>query len=102
MRTCAQPPGRTAITKGIYIQKKIENDLPDVKADLDKINWVLNNFLTNAIKYAPSKNNITIDSRKMNSLVSICVTDRGQGKFATKVMYCENSLILKKIHFLVR
>ena len=53
-------------------------------------------------KILASKNNITIDCRKMNSLISVCVTDRGQGKFAKKVMYCENSLILKKIHFLVR
>lgn len=69
----------TAKEKEINIKKELGKDLPDIKADPDKISWVLNNFLTNAIKYAPLKSDITIVCRKIDSEISFAVTDRGQG-----------------------
>jgi two-component system, NtrC family, sensor histidine kinase KinB len=69
----------TAREKELYIEKKVEDELPNIKADADKINWVLNNFLTNAIKYAPFESYITIEVRKKDSQISFAVTDKGQG-----------------------
>jgi signal transduction histidine kinase len=65
--------------KEIRFERQIEKDLPNIKADPDKITWVLNNFLTNAIKYAPTKSDITIECRKADGQLSFSVTDRGQG-----------------------
>jgi two-component system, NtrC family, sensor histidine kinase KinB len=65
--------------KEINIEQKLEKDLPNIKADADKISWVLNNFLTNAIKYAPTKSHIMIECRRMDGLISFSVSDRGQG-----------------------
>lgn len=69
----------TAKEKGIRIEKKMEDKLPEIKADPDKISWVLNNFLTNAIKYSPSESAISIDVKKINSHISFAVTDKGTG-----------------------
>jgi NtrC-family two-component system sensor histidine kinase KinB len=69
----------TAKEKELLIEKKLESDLPDIKADPDKINWVLNNFLTNAIRYAPFESTITIEVKKIDSQISFAVTDKGQG-----------------------
>ena len=65
--------------KGLHIEKEIEPGLPNIKADPDKISWVLNNFFTNAIKYSPSGSNILIEVRKTGNQISFAVTDKGQG-----------------------
>ena len=65
--------------KEIIIEKSVDRNLPNIKADPDKITWVLNNFLTNAIKYAPAKSDVTIYCRRAGDNISFSVTDRGQG-----------------------
>ncbi len=65
--------------RNLRIEKQVEPNLPSIKVDPDKINWVLNNFLTNAIKYAPLESAIIINVRKSNSQISFSVTDTGQG-----------------------
>jgi NtrC-family two-component system sensor histidine kinase KinB len=69
----------TAKEKELDIKKQIGADLPDIKADPDKISWVLNNFLTNAIKYAPSETAIIIEVQKTGNQISFSVSDKGQG-----------------------
>jgi signal transduction histidine kinase len=63
----------------IIINQKLGKSLPDINADPDKISWVLNNFLTNAIKYSPEKSVISILVEKVNSSISFSVADKGQG-----------------------
>ncbi|MCW3115933.1 MAG: histidine kinase, partial [Chitinophagaceae bacterium] len=55
------------------------NDLPDIKNDADKISWVLNNFLTNAIKYSPPETVVMIGIEQKGAAISFSVTDKGQG-----------------------
>lgn len=69
----------TAKEKEINIEIEFEQNLTNIKADADKISWVLNNFLTNAIRYAPTKSEIVIQCKKTDSQLSFSVTDRGQG-----------------------
>jgi signal transduction histidine kinase len=69
----------TAREKELDIKKQIESDLPNIKADPDKISWVLNNFLTNAIKYSPLESAIIIEVKKTGNQISFSVTDKGQG-----------------------
>ena len=69
----------TAKEKGITIEKKMEETLPKIEADPDKISWVLNNFLTNAIKFSPSNSDISIRVKKTDKHISFAVTDQGPG-----------------------
>lgn len=63
----------------IMLDKKLQPGLPKINADSDKTAWVLNNFLTNAIKYSPAEGTITINVETKNNVVSFAVTDQGQG-----------------------
>jgi two-component system, NtrC family, sensor histidine kinase KinB len=65
--------------KRIDIEKNLENSLPGIKADPDKTGWVLNNFLTNAIKFSPSDSTIIVDVKRTGSHISFSVTDNGLG-----------------------
>jgi len=69
----------TAKEQGLHIETQIKNDLPNIKADPDRISWVLNNFLTNAIKYAPAESAITVEVHKSGDQISFSVSDKGQG-----------------------
>lgn len=65
--------------KQIQIEQRIKKDLPNMQTDADKITWVLNNFLTNAIKYSPPQSAVSITVEKTNKEISFAVTDKGSG-----------------------
>lgn len=69
----------TAKEKHVNIQTQIEQDLPSIKADSDKTVWVLNNFLSNAIKFSPVDATITISVKRQEDLIAFSVTDNGPG-----------------------
>lgn len=50
-----------------------------VKADRDKIGQVLNNFLSNAIKYSPKGGNIEVSCKELKGMAQISVKDEGVG-----------------------
>jgi signal transduction histidine kinase len=79
VETSIEAVSSAAREKNIAIEKKLEIDLPDIKTDADKISWVLNNFLTNAIKYSPSESIITVTVQKTAKEVLFAVTDKGSG-----------------------
>ena len=39
--------------KNIHFITIVQNNIPQIQADVEKTSWVLINFLTNAIKYSP-------------------------------------------------
>ncbi len=69
----------SAKERNIDIKKDLEEGLPLVKADAEKSTWVLNNFLTNAIKYSPEGAKIVIHARQANGNVQFSVEDQGPG-----------------------
>jgi signal transduction histidine kinase len=61
-------------------QISVERDSQSVvTADRDHLEQVLNNLVTNAIKYSPGGGSITIDVRPDSSGVRLSVTDQGIG-----------------------
>ncbi|MCJ8208505.1 ATP-binding protein [Mucilaginibacter sp. RS28] len=54
-------------------------DSVTVNADKDKISQVVNNFLSNAIKYSPHGGLITISCAKHDGMVTVSVKDTGIG-----------------------
>lgn len=65
--------------KQITVERQMDADLTAINTDADKISWVLNNFLTNAIKYSPTGDTIIISVHGNNTGVSFSVSDRGPG-----------------------
>jgi signal transduction histidine kinase len=66
----------TTTTHTISVQRDSENV---VTADRDHLEQVLNNLVTNAIKYSPTGGAITIDVRPDDGGVRLSVTDQGIG-----------------------
>lgn len=69
----------TAKEKGIHLKDISEKELPLINVDAEKTSWVLNNFLTNAIKYSAPDSVIEIAAKKKNSVILFSVKDQGQG-----------------------
>lgn len=69
----------TANQKNILLEAEIQPHLPPVLADREKAGWVLNNFLSNAIKYSPPNDKILITAREAGNMVEIGVKDNGSG-----------------------
>lgn len=64
---------------GLEIELKVAKVLPPVRVDPQRIQHVLTNLITNAVKYSPRGSVLTIGARKLESGVRFYVTDRGTG-----------------------
>ncbi len=69
----------TAKEKRIEIRKILDEGLPLIKADAEKSTWVLNNFLTNAIKNSNEGTIITVSAKYTGGTVQFSVEDSGPG-----------------------
>lgn len=66
--------------KGLTIAVQINNDVPLMETDAAKLQQILYNFLSNAIKFSPAGGEIGLGaSRQGESHVRIAVTDHGPG-----------------------
>ncbi len=66
--------------KNISINTQILlNDNDFVSADFDKTVWIMNNFLSNAIKHSFQDENIQILVEKIDSKIKFSITDTGKG-----------------------
>ncbi|ALR30744.1 PAS domain-containing sensor histidine kinase [Chryseobacterium sp. IHB B 17019] len=74
--------------KQIQLKINIEEGLTTVLADSEKTSWVLNNLLSNAIRYSYENSDIEIDVQNENDRVRFSVKDYGCGidkKYIEKV-----------------
>lgn len=67
-----------AIDKGLNIILDLEKELPDVAIDEEKIKWVLNNLISNAIRYT-EKGAVHLKAYIKNNYIYIYVIDTGRG-----------------------
>ena len=65
--------------KEIDLELSIQENLPNVKCDLEKTIWVVVNLLSNSIRYSSQKGKITIEANEENMFVIISVKDEGPG-----------------------
>jgi len=65
--------------KSIDIQLKMDDNLPPLNIDKDRLLQVMENYLSNAIKYSPSDTFVTINVKKATEGVTFSVKDQGQG-----------------------
>jgi len=65
--------------KEITIKNLSDQNLPSIQGDADKTTWVLNNLLTNAIKYSHQHGTIEVSAVQKNGEIVFSVTDHGAG-----------------------
>ncbi len=65
--------------RSITIKKELNENIPLVRADAEKSTWVLNNFLTNAIKNSGEGMEIVVSAANINNNVQFSVADKGPG-----------------------
>jgi PAS domain S-box-containing protein len=68
-----------ADAKGIHLRSNIDPDVQAVQADPDRLQQVLWNVLTNAVKFTPSGGTIDVSISALASDVEIIVSDTGRG-----------------------
>ena len=73
--------------EGVYQLMSTGDDNLYVYADSGKIDQVLDNFVNNAVKYAPHSKEIQINFERIDNMVKISVTDFGMGIPPEKVPY---------------
>jgi NtrC-family two-component system sensor histidine kinase KinB len=69
----------TAKEKNITILKNYQDVHIKVRADSEKTSWVLNNFLTNAVKHSSEESTISVTIKRSGKEIEFSVTDQGQG-----------------------
>jgi NtrC-family two-component system sensor histidine kinase KinB len=69
----------TAREKRITLELRLPDDLPEVRADVDKIYWVLTNLVGNALKYAPRGGWVRLGAQRVGERVHLTVQDNGPG-----------------------
>ncbi|BAY27309.1 PAS/PAC sensor hybrid histidine kinase [Calothrix sp. NIES-2100] len=68
-----------AEAKSIHIQTKLDPTVGKVEGDPNRLQQVVVNLLTNAVKFTPSEGRIEIKLQQMGSHAQIHVTDTGKG-----------------------
>jgi signal transduction histidine kinase len=79
VRRAVESVQNVAKEKNISIKRELKENLPDIKVDTDKTVWVLNNFLTNAIRYSSRDSNVVIEVNKKEDSMLFSVKDFGKG-----------------------
>src|SRR5215213_3449684 len=66
--------------RGVNLDIIIDEDVPHVQADAQKLSWVLNQLIDNGIKFTPSGGRVVVTvKREGENLVIVSVTDTGIG-----------------------
>jgi len=78
-RDCIKNYSSQAKNSDIALYKSIEEGLPNVIVDKAKITWVLNNLVSNALKYTNSGGEIVIGALIDEGKMKVFVKDNGTG-----------------------
>lgn len=80
VQTAVKNVEKLAEQKNIFISTEyLLEDSDAVTADFDKTVWVMNNFLTNAVKHSFQDESIKIVVEKLDSFIQFSIIDTGSG-----------------------
>ena len=65
--------------KGVELSREIAVDLPGVRADANKITWVLTNLISNALRYVQRGGHIKLRAQRIDPHIHLSVQDDGPG-----------------------
>ncbi len=72
--------------RGVSVHAVVDDDIPLVQADPQKIAWALGQMLDNAVKFTPTEGRVVLSiQREAGSLVIVSVTDTGIGIPQSKI-----------------
>jgi PAS domain S-box-containing protein len=69
----------TAERENVTIINDVDENFPPVYADFERMTWVMNNLLSNALKYTKSGDFITINAKRKDNFIETSVKDTGDG-----------------------
>ena len=76
VKTAAQKADDREVT----VHAVVEKDIPFVKADPEKISWVISQLIDNGIKFTPAGGRVVVNAkREAENLVAVSVIDTGIG-----------------------
>lgn len=70
---------RQAEEKGVALLFDAPDGLPNVKADDQKMTWVLTNLISNALRYTPAGGHVKLFAESLGPYVHLSVRDDGSG-----------------------
>jgi len=79
VESCVRGFEAEARAKSIQLETKLEAPLPHVRCAPDKVERVLSNLLTNALRHTPSDGAIAVVVRPDADTVTVAVEDTGEG-----------------------
>lgn len=82
---CRAANAPLAKAKDMQLALDLAPDLPRVTMDPDRISQVIDNLVTNAIKYSRPGTVVTLRARRVDDEVAIAVQDQGQGIPAAEI-----------------
>ena len=65
--------------RGVRLTLDLSDALPRVRADVNKMTWVLTNLLANAIRYSERDGEVRVEASALDSSVEVSVRDQGRG-----------------------
>lgn len=68
-----------AKTLSVEIRYKLDSNLPKVNADYEKITWVINNLISNALKFTNAGDSVSISTFRTQNGLCVSVKDTGIG-----------------------
>jgi signal transduction histidine kinase len=76
---CISKVHNKANEKNIEITSNLNEHIPEVSADEEKIKWVIMQLLDNAIKFTPESGKININAEEVHEFVTVAISDTGIG-----------------------
>ncbi len=68
-----------AMQNNITIREEVAADIDPVCANVEKLGRVLNNIISNALKYTPEGGTITVAATRIKQMATISISDTGAG-----------------------
>lgn len=87
IRRTATRFGAKAQTKGITFNLSLTSDCPTLNLDPQRIEQILNNLLSNALRYSPENASIEINLTHTTQRVSLAIHDKGHGISADELLH---------------
>jgi signal transduction histidine kinase len=82
-----------AAAAGVTLRSTVPPDLPPVDADPTRLREVLDNLLSNAVRYTPAGGEVMVGARRQGSDIHVAVRDSGRGVSAEEL-----PLIFERFH----
>ena len=70
---------RAASKRGSALEVRIDDDLPDIAADPGQILQLLDNLITNALRYGAPGTPVSVSAAREGAMVHLAIADQGEG-----------------------